>query len=174
MPTTTPRPARTYETDALTRLVRLLSWAGRGVVVAVAVALAVRADDQVPVHVDAAGNPDRFGSPLEGALAVVVLVACAALCLGLSPFPRAFNYPLTITEDNAQAVYREGERMLVWTGAGCLVLAAGATATIFTDGGPFAVLIGVGVALVLGACVVGIWRTVRAGRTSHAAARSRH
>jgi hypothetical protein len=35
---------------------------------------------------------------------------------------RAFNYPLPVTPANAQCLYREGERMIVWLGVAATVV----------------------------------------------------
>ena len=70
--------------------------------------------EQVPMHFDAAGNPDRWGDKAE----LFMLPALATLMYGfmaiLSKFPRSFNYPVRITATNAAFQYRLGLRLIDW------------------------------------------------------------
>src|SRR5690606_32468615 len=60
------------------------------------------------------GQADAWGSKASILVFAAVMVATAALLAWISTKPHAANYPVRVTDDNAQAVYREGERMLVW------------------------------------------------------------
>ena len=55
-----------------------------------------------------------MGIPHQRALARWGGALLVGLVAWLSCKPHIFNYPLQITERNAQGVYREGERMMVW------------------------------------------------------------
>ena len=80
----------------------------------------------------------------------------------MSTRPRGFNYPAEITDGNAQAMYREGERLLVWTALWMQVLYFGIVwAVLASGGGP---LLAVGLVGLIGASIVGIVRMVRAAR----------
>lgn len=161
---TTTRPPRTFETGPGTRVLRLATWAGAVALLGVGALVALRATGPVPVHVDATGTPDRYGSPAEALVATAVLVGCVALCLALSHVPQVYNYPVAFPEARAQAVYREGERVMVWTAAACLVLGVGATSVTLGGGGALDALLWVGLALVALVLVVGVARMVRAAR----------
>lgn len=70
---------------------------------------------------------------------------------------------LAITARTAQAVYREGERMMVAVLVGVQLIYLDITLSIL--GGPGGgVLIWIGMAVLLGSVVIGIIRLVRAGR----------
>ena len=91
-----------------------------------------------------------------------MMLLSAGLAL-LSTKPRAFNYPLVVTEHNAQAIYREGERMMVWLLLSMQLIYVSLVRSVLLagDGG---VLLILGMAAMLGSVVVGIVRLVRAGR----------
>lgn len=116
----------------------------------------------VATHFDVRGQADDWGP--KGSILVlagVMLLLSLGLAV-LSSRPRAVNYPLEIAANNAQAIYREGERLMVWTLLGLVVIYAGiAWSTVLTGGAP---LIAVGVVVMVAAVVVGLIRLVRAGR----------
>ena len=71
----------------------------------------------------------------------------------LSARPQFFNYPIPVTEVNAESVYREAERLMVWLSAAIVMFFAGTAMWIFgLSGGPLFVigLIGVVVSLIVG------------------------
>ena len=68
--------------------------------------------DTIPVHFNAAGNPDGFGSrttlwilPLTGAFMYILMTIVEA-------FPHIYNFPVEITEENAPAQYRLATRLI--------------------------------------------------------------
>src|SRR5699024_6478730 len=111
---------------------------------------------------DITGTADAWGSKSSIlVLGGVMMLLSAGLAL-LSTKPRVFNYPLIVTEHNAQAVYREGERMMVWMLLSMQLIYAGLISSAMRGGGEALLLIGL--AAILGSVVVGIVRLVRAGR----------
>ncbi|AIF45360.1 DUF1648 domain-containing protein [Virgibacillus sp. SK37] len=61
--------------------------------------------DQIPIHFNAAGDPDNWGSK-----ATILLMPLIALILYvplyfLSKYPHLFNYPFKVTERNAPRIY---------------------------------------------------------------------
>jgi hypothetical protein len=80
----------------------------------------------------------------------------------LSTRPRWFNVPLELTERTAQAVYREGERLMVWTVLAMQLVYLGIASSVLGDGG--GALIALGLAGMVAAVFVGAVRMVRAGR----------
>lgn len=72
-----------------------------------------------------------------------------------------FNYPKTVTEDNAQPMYRAGEQMMVWINVSLVVLYAGIAASIVEGWGVLLFVIP-GIVLMLGGMIVGIVKMVRA------------
>ncbi|MBB5832441.1 DUF1648 domain-containing protein [Brachybacterium aquaticum] len=156
------RPPRTYTTGPITRGLRALTVLA---VLGTSAWILVRypgLSDIVATHFDASGHPDSFG-PRWSILVLGGLMLVLSLgIVALSSRPRLFNYPVRITEENAQAVYREGERMLVWTGLAIQPIYLGIAWSVIVGGG--APLIVLGAVALLAACAMGIVRMVRAGR----------
>ena len=70
--------------------------------------------------------------------------------------------PVEVTESNAQTMYREGERLMVWTLLFLQVIYLGiGWSVVLGGGGPLLVI---GVAGLLGASILAIVRMVRAAR----------
>jgi|SRR5690625_573966 len=120
----TARPERTYKTSATTRRIRRAALLIVGATVLATLTRYPSLPEQIPVHYNLAGEVDDWGARWS----VLVLAAIGAvLVIGLvwlSRYPRAFNYPRVITEENAQAVYQAGEDFMVWLAAGSSVLFA--------------------------------------------------
>jgi uncharacterized membrane protein len=157
-----PRPSRTFVTGPVTRGLRLLS---------VLVMLGITAwillsypglPETVATHFDARGEADDWGPRWSLLVLAGVMVALSLLLAALSGRPRAVNYPTEVTASNAQAVYREGERLMVWTVLAMQLIYLGIAWSVILGGG--AALIVGGLVGLLGAVVVGIVRLVRAAR----------
>ncbi|WP_396452371.1 DUF1648 domain-containing protein [Leucobacter aridicollis] len=108
------RPGRDFETGSVTRWLRraalavvVLTWIG--------LLVSYRAlPDEVPTHFAMSGTADGWG-PKRSLLALGgVLTGLTVGTAGLSRAPQLFNYPVAIRPENAQALYRERERMMVW------------------------------------------------------------
>lgn len=68
--------------------------------------------EQVPMHFNASGTPDRMGSRSS---IWILPVLSAAMCLGISRLikvPHLFNYPGRITVENAKRSYQMAQRSL--------------------------------------------------------------
>lgn len=72
-----------------------------------------RLPDEVPMHFDFAGRPDRWGG--RGTLLLLPLVTAALMGLleVVGRFPRSFNYPWPITPENAARQYALARGLLV-------------------------------------------------------------
>ena len=112
----------------------------------------------VPTHFDFTGQPDDFGSRSSLLWLAGIMVGMGALIAWLSTKPNALNYPGEITEANAQRIYREGERMMVWVLAGVAVVYLGIVLQTFAAAGS-AVLV-VGLVALLGSTLAGLVRLV--------------
>ena len=158
-----PRPTRTTTAGPFTRVLR---WVGILGALAITVWVLVAypgLPETIPTHFDITGTADAWGSKSSIlVLGGVMMLLSAGLAL-LSTKPRAFNYPLVVTEHNAQAIYREGERMMVWLLLSMQLIYVSLVRSVLLagDGG---VLLILGMAAMLGSVVVGIVRLVRAGR----------
>lgn len=156
------RPARTYRTGPVTRALR---WVGVLAMVGITawVLLAYPSlPGTVATHFNARGQADDWG-PRWSLLVIAGIMVLLSLALAaISTRPRAFNYPAEVTPSNAQPMYREGERMMVWMLLGVQGIYAGIACSVLEVGGP--PLLVAGLAVLVGALVLGLLRMVRAGR----------
>lgn len=107
------RPQQNFVTGALTLWLRRLSFGLSLITGAVLLISYPGLPSQIPIHFNLVGQADGWGSKNTVFILITIFtVMCVALTL-LSSRPRLFNYPFPITETNAQACYREGERMMV-------------------------------------------------------------
>ncbi|WP_405216017.1 DUF1648 domain-containing protein [Agrococcus sp. Ld7] len=167
----TVRPARSYATDPVTRALRILAILAVAAIAAWMLAQYPALPETVPTHFDAAGRPDGWGSKSSVLWLALVMAALTALLAWLSTKPRWANYPVQLTEQNAQRVYREGERMLVWMlwpiallFAGLALLTVGSASAMVGAILPGQVALALGFAGMLVVVTVGIVRLVRAAR----------
>ena len=110
---TSTRPARTYRTGAGTRTARGLALLADAAIVAWTLVRFASLPEAIPVHFGADGAADRMGERSTLLWMTLLMVAVVVLLAWLSTRPRQFNLPVELTPGNAQAVYREGERMMV-------------------------------------------------------------
>lgn len=155
------RPRADYATGTVTKTLR---WISLGAALAMSVTLLVSypsLPETIPIHFNFAGQADGWGPRSAVLMLVGVFTVLASAITWLSFRPHVFNYPTEITEENAQAVYREGERTLIWAGAAISLgyVGMGLGSLIDIDPGP---VIAVALAGTLAATVVGIVRIVRA------------
>lgn len=113
------RPARTFITGRATTWIRV---AANLLTVMTALTVAIGyawLPDSIPTHFNLAGQPDAWGSKGSVWMLVVVNIVIVGGLTLLSRYPKVFNYPAPVTEENAQTLYRAGEQMMVWLA--CLV-----------------------------------------------------
>ncbi|WP_161794511.1 DUF1648 domain-containing protein [Demequina globuliformis] len=111
--------------------------------------------DAIPIHWDATGTADSWGSPVM----IVVLVALwVGIVIGvdaLSRRPHILNYPMEVTKEAAPRLYASATRMLVWMNVGLTVLfgslvlqSYGISAAVLTGAAALAILVALAVGLV--------------------------
>ncbi|KAM9862234.1 hypothetical protein ACI1US_01843 [Leucobacter sp. BZR 635] len=155
------RPRKSYRTDAVT------IWLRRGsIALTVGSALAVVSGyaslpDEIPIHFNLAGTADGWGSKSNVFLLIGIFVVIVSGSVWLSSKPHLFNYPTEITVESAQAVYREGERIMVWLAfVVSLIAVSFALSTLFEiDLGFFTLFMA---AAALGVTGVGVVRIINA------------
>lgn len=155
------RPARTYTTGAVTRALRALALVGTGVLTAWVLLTYPRLPAVVPTHFTLQGEPDAYGSRTSVLWLSAVMTALVALVAWLSTKPRHLSYPVPVTEENAQRLYREGERMMVWLLAALVVVYLGLA--LSDEDGPAAGLLILGLAGTAASTMVGLVRITGAG-----------
>jgi hypothetical protein len=153
------RPARTFETGPVTRILRLAALVAVGAIAASLVVRYPSMPELVPTHFGAGGEPDAWGSKASVLWLAGIMVVMTALVALLSARPRWCNYPTPVTEENAQRLYREGERTLVWLLVALTVVFGGLAHLV---GGGGVVLLGLGLAGVLASTAAGIVRMLGA------------
>lgn len=70
--------------------------------------------DRVPTHFDAAGNANGWGPPSTLWLLPVVAAALYLLITILAQFPKAFNYPVRLTDENRARLEALTLQMIAW------------------------------------------------------------
>ena len=156
------RPARTYRTGPVTRMLRWVSVLATFAVTAWLMVVYPTLPETVMTHFGPGGEADDWGPKWSLLVIAGVMVLLSLPLAAISTRPRGFNYPVEITESNAQTMYREGERLMVWTLLGMQVLYLGIAWSVILGGG--GALLVLGIAGLLGASAVGIVRMVRAAR----------
>lgn len=154
------RPAWRHESAPGVRALRIASLAVTAIGIAAALVAYPSLPAEVPTHVGVTGEVDAFGPRWTLLVLLAIWAALQVLVAWLSTHPEWGNVPVTITESNAQPVYREVERTLVLLGVALAVVLAGVVLAVV--GLPGQPVIGVGIAGVLAVVVVGIARIVRA------------
>ena len=72
----------------------------------------IKTPDIIPVHFGISGKPDSYGSKWALIILPVVGLGSYLLLTMLNRYPHIFNYPVTITEQNAEKQYAVATRML--------------------------------------------------------------
>lgn len=134
------RPARTYTTGPVTRGLRYVAPVGVGVLSLYVVFTQDGLPDIVPTHFGFTGEADDWGPKWTVWVLLGVNILLVGLITWLSTRPRWFNYVSEITEDNAQHLYREGERMFVWMNVALMVVSYGVILSIYEIDSPLLVL----------------------------------
>lgn len=160
--------ARTYRTSLPVRVLRAIGLLGT-LTITIWLVLAYRSMPQtIATHFGPGGAADDYGSKATALVLAALMVALALVLAGASMRPSMLNYPTVITERNAQAVYREGERTLVLALVSMQVVYLGLGRSV-TDGKGSVFLV-LGLVLLVASVVLGIVRLVRAARTDEGVA----
>jgi uncharacterized membrane protein len=94
------------------KLVDLLGWLILIALWAITIINYSSLPDTIPTHFNAAGEADGFGTKVSIiALPVIATLLFIGLTV-LNRYPQSFNYPTTITKDNALRQYTLATRML--------------------------------------------------------------
>lgn len=70
--------------------------------------------DRIPVHFDAAGNPNGWGSPSSLIFLPVLSLALFLFLTLIARLPSVFNYPVEVTEENRDTLQRLTVDLLAW------------------------------------------------------------
>jgi len=134
----TGKPKLKIQKDAWDKRIEFLSWASLLILVALPLYFYNQLPDEIPMHFDINGNPDRYDG--KGSLFIIpgIGVAMFFFLNMINKYPHTFNYLTKITEDNARAQYTNATKinrwlkfvitlMLVVITAGVIMIAIGKT-----------------------------------------------
>ena len=106
------RPRPEIQSSLFDKTIELLGWVCLILLWIITIFSYARLPEIIPTHFDASGKADDEGSkmvlfflPVIGTLLFVVLTI-------LNRYPHIFNYPVAITEANAQKQYNNAQRMI--------------------------------------------------------------
>ncbi len=71
-------------------------------------------NQKVPTHFNGAGKPDSWGNKYSLMILPIINIAMYAGLTVLNRYPYIFNYPITITEQNAIRQYQLAKTLVIW------------------------------------------------------------
>lgn len=152
--------ATTFTTGSVTRGIRRATLIATAVLSAVLLASYPMLPELIPTHFNLAGQADSYGPSWTVFVIVGLLCALIVATFGLSMRPQILNFPVVVTEENAQRVFRESERMMVWASASLFIVYVGTAISTWGGFGAPAFIGGIlGLAL---ATIIGVSRTLSA------------
>ncbi|MCF2589281.1 DUF1648 domain-containing protein [Brevibacterium sp. UCMA 11752] len=153
--------ATTFETGTATRWIRRATLIATAVLSVVVLVSYPMLPDLIPTHFNLAGMADGYGPSWTVFVIVGLLAALIGATSWLSTRPQMLNFPVVVTEENAQQIFRESERMMVWVSAALFIVYLGTAISSWGGYGAPAFLVGIlGLAL---ATIIGVKRTLTAG-----------
>lgn len=106
------RPKLDLPPNPTDRLLQQLVWTGVAVCWVYAFFSYRRLPATIPLHYNIHGEIDGYGSKMMLWLLPVLLTFIIGFMSWLNKYPHWFNYPVTITTENAEQHYRAGVRLL--------------------------------------------------------------
>jgi uncharacterized membrane protein len=114
------RPRLHVQPTPTDRVVETAALAGLGFLVVVTALYWPTIPDKIPTHFGLTGKVDAWG-PKTTLLALAAIGAVMYAVLGIvSRFPHTFNYPVPITEQNAERQYRIALSAMRWIKMECV------------------------------------------------------
>jgi hypothetical protein len=110
----TDRPPFQLVPSRLDRTLNVVSLAGVLLIIALLGAVWSRLPLRVPTHFGLLGKPDDWGAPAALLLYPILAVVAYVLLTLLARVPWIYNYPVALTEDNAQRLYTLGRNSMLW------------------------------------------------------------
>ncbi len=106
------RPHITIEKDSLMKAAQMISFLAVIVCWALALYYYNKFPARIPIHFDAAGNPNNFGARETIFLLPVIATMLVLGINWLTKYPHIFNYAQKVTEHNAAKLYKASVKML--------------------------------------------------------------
>lgn len=153
--------AKTFETGTVTRWIRRATLIATTVLSAILLATYPMLPVLIPTHFNLAGKADGYGPSWTVFVIVGLLCVLIGATSWLSTRPQVLNFPVVVTEENSQPIFRESERMMVWVSASLFIVYAGIAISTWGGFGAPAFIAGIlGLAI---STIVGVKRTLSAG-----------
>ena len=70
--------------------------------------------ETVPTHFNFKGQPDAYGSKISLLYVPIISLILTAGMTWLNRYPEIFNYPVKITEENAEKQYKNAQTAIRW------------------------------------------------------------
>lgn len=67
----------------------------------------------IPTHFGLSGAPDNFGSKKSLFIIIIIAVTFHILLSVLSKIPKYYNYPVSVTNNDAEALYKIGRQLML-------------------------------------------------------------
>lgn len=141
------RPERTYLTSEKVRRSRIRNLVGAA---AISLALILRfreLPDLIPLHFSLSNEPDTYGPRASLFVIIIVMTGLIALLSWASLRPELSNFPVRVTDENAQELYEITERMYVRVGFAVMLMYLGLASIYFSF--PGLTVVSVGMVLLL-------------------------
>ncbi len=106
------RPIIPIEKDNLMKAAQMISFLAVIVSWALALYYYNKFPESIPIHFDAAGNPNSFGARETIFLLPVIATILVLGMNWLAKYPHIFNYGQKVTEQNAAKLYKASVKML--------------------------------------------------------------
>ena len=119
---------------------------------------------EIPMHYDIVGNVDRYGSRLDLFWIAGWATFMYVVIWFLAKFPHIFNYPIKITENNAESQYRLSLRLVRFLNLWVALIMFSITLLIVTGHNSYKAVSYITLSSVVGFVVVMIWYVVKAKR----------
>ncbi|NNK18988.1 MAG: DUF1648 domain-containing protein, partial [Maribacter sp.] len=106
------RPKITLELNKSDKIIEIVGWIGVCGIWVLTLITYSKLPETIPIHYNASGEVDGYGDKTNIlALPVIATVLFLGLTV-LNKFPHLFNYPFSITENNALKHYSSATRMI--------------------------------------------------------------
>ena len=153
------RPQPTFQLDAIHKALLVVSIALAGGLPVLFGLQTLGSTELLPMRYGVGGEVLREGSVWEATLALTLLGLATIAVAVLARYPRIFNYPVMLTEDNAQRQYKNAAQMMAWIAFSMamvmLVMAASWMGLISIA------WLWAAVGLMMAAAIVFIWRMIK-------------
>jgi uncharacterized membrane protein len=109
---TDPRPRIKLKLSSHDYVIEFIALLFLIILIAIPLFLYNKLPESIPIHFNAAGQPDGFGGRHSLFILPVTAFFIYILLTFLAAFPHIYNYPVTITSENAEVQYRLATRLL--------------------------------------------------------------